>query len=591
MGLFSRPTFPSISVDQVGTAFDASAKQATETKTYDYIVVGGGTAGCCLASRLSEDPMVSVLVLERGPLHDTMKSNIPLISTDQTSKGTPLVKTPSEPVIAGRGQLIPFIQAEALGGGSSANAMLFTRGAVGDFNRWAELGHTSWDYKSLEPYFIKSEKCLDERTPWHGFSVCTGPMTNQLSYLPFKSQRLVQQAAIAMGYQNVTDFNSPDVPVDACAIINMAVDESARRVSTCTAYLPASLVQARRQRLKVCTKAVAIRIELDEGVAVGVLFNSSDRSIPGTFYARARKEIVLCCGALASPQLLLLSGIGAKEHLSEHGIKCVVDLPGVGSHLQDHVGLPIMYEVPMVDTLHHGVNSIWKGLLEFGKYMLGYKSIFGNTPSPMSIFAHSTHIDDKTAAVPLSSPAEGANRPDIEIMAIAYCASGSIPEKFTTGVFSFLIGVLQPKSLGSVRLASSDPYARPKVDLGFLTNRDDYAVLLKGVKLSMRIADWVTANGYPMKHYDVPRSESESDLDEFIRSKLATLYHYTSTCRMGRPEEGGVVGDDLKVHGVRGLRVCDASVFPCITSAHTMAPVIAVAERCADIMKQADSNV
>ncbi|KAJ7148759.1 alcohol oxidase [Mycena crocata] len=584
MGIFGAPRYPVVSVDQAGTRLEDS-KNAIETKTYDYIVVGGGTAGCCLASRLSEDPSISVLVLERGGVHDTWYSRIPLISSDVTSNATPIVRSPSAPITTAKGQVVDIVHTETLGGGSSVNQMLVTRGSAGDFNQWAELGHPAWNYDSLKPYFIKSEKSLSQHSDDRGYS---GPLINQtFPDLPYTIQRNIKAAAINLGFKDVSDFNSPDIPVDVCATLDVAIDDKLRRVSSYHAFLPADIVQTRHQRLKICTNALCTRVEIDGGVAVGVVFKSSDKSISGTFYARVRKEIVVSCGAIGSPQLLLLSGIGPKLHLDKHGITNLSDLPGVGAHLQDHIGLPLMYKVPLTDTLHHSENSTWKGILELVKYMLGRKGIMGCSVSPMAIFAHSTHLEDTTAVVnsPVPSTAEGSNRPDLEIMSIAHWCSEPPPYKIRIGVFSLLLCLVQPKSVGSVRLASSDPHARPLVDLGFLSNTEDYNPLRKGIKLALRLAEQVAAQDYPIEDFQVPSSEHDNDLDDFIRSHLRTSYHYTSSCRMASREEGGVVDDDLKVYGVSGLRVCDASVFPRIVSAHTMAPVIAVAERCADLMK------
>ncbi|KAJ7721459.1 alcohol oxidase [Mycena metata] len=581
---FTGTKYPAVSLDEAGAPLE---HPNGKTKTYDYIIVGGGTAGCCLASRLSEDPNVSVLLLERGPVHDAWYSRIPLISSDVTSKMAPVVRSPSAPVKAANGQALDVIHAEALGGGSSVNAMLVTRGAVGDFNHWAELGHPSWDYASLKPYFIKSEKSLSQHSDDRGYS---GPLVNQtFPDLPYEVQRKIKDVAIAMGFANVDNMNSPTAPVDACGIMDVAINENLQRVSSYHAFLPVEVAQDRRDRLKVCANAVATRIEFEGDVAVGVVFEASDKSVAQPFRARAAKEVVVCCGALGSPQLLLLSGIGRKEDLKAHSLDTVVDLPGVGAHLQDHVGLPLMYEVPLEDTLHYAENSIRKGVFESAKHLFNRKGMMASTLTPMSIFAHSSHLSEKTAKVisPLPPAAVGssANRPDIEVMPIAHWVAEQPPYKIRKGVFSLLLCVVQPKSLGSVRLASGDPHARPTVDLGFLNDPQDFATFRKGVELASRLAEGVRQTGYPIADLQVPASEKESDVDKFIRAEIRTCFHYTSTCRMARREDGGVVNDNLEVYGVRGLRVCDASVFPCIPSSHTMAPVIAVAERCADLMR------
>ncbi|KAJ7438317.1 alcohol oxidase [Mycena galericulata] len=578
---FSASGYPIVSLEEAGTPLEEK-----DAKSYDYIVVGGGTAGCCLASRLSEDPSISVLLLERGRVHDAWFSRIPLMSqSDTTGISTPLVKSPSVPLKEVGGKVLNVGHAEALGGGSAVNAMLVTRGAVGDFDHWAQLGHPSWDYASLRPYFIKSEKSLSQTSGDRGYS---GPWVNQtFRDLPFKIQSEVKNAASSLGFADVVDFNASNVPVDALATLDTAIDSKMRRMSAYHTFLPATVAQERREHLKICTETIASKIVIEASVAVGVMFESADNSKPRKFHARARREVVVCCGAIGSPHLLLLSGIGPKEQLEEKGIEMIKDLVGVGARLEDHLDVVLMYDVPLKDTLHHIENSIWAGVLALGNYFLGRKSLMGTSIGPIAIFAHSSHLHDVTAAVldPISGSAPGSNRPDLEIMPIAHWCSEPPPYKIRKGVFSFLLCLVQPKSFGFVRLASSDPRARPEVDFGYLTNPDDLIPLRKGIKLALRLGEKVRAQGYPMKDFQVPSSEADNDLDNFIRTHLGTAYHYTSTCRMAREEDGGVVDDDLKVYGVHGLRVCDASVFPCITSAHTMTPVIAVAERCADLIK------
>ncbi|KAF7319799.1 Alcohol oxidase [Mycena kentingensis (nom. inval.)] len=445
MGLF-RSSYPTRPIDQAGSRYsnEAVLKNA-QVATYDYIIVGGGTAGCCLASRLSEDPAVTVLLLERGPVTDTFLGRIPLPSGDIGSKSTPVVHSPTLPVVDACGQTLHYIQAETLGGGSSVNSMLYTRGAKADFDRWGEIGHPSWNYEAMEPYFIKSENALSHSAEFHGTSES-------------------QKAAASFGLSPCSDLNSPHAPVDVCAVLDNAISLNCMRISTYTAYLPADVAETRRARLTICTRALASKIVVEDGVAVGVIFESG----------------------------------GA---------------------------------------------------------------------------------DAQTQAVP------GKCRfPDLEVMLLATYSSITPPYPAHLGIFSFLVAIVQPKSTGSVRLASADPHARPVVDIGLLRHPDDIDVLRKGAHLATRLAAEVTKNGYPMKAYEVP-PEGEGAQNAYIREKVATLYHYTSSCRMGKREDGAVVDHELNVYGVEGLRVCDASVFPSITSGHTMAPVIAVAEKCADMMK------
>jgi choline dehydrogenase-like flavoprotein len=263
-----------------------------------------------------------------------------MVSSNLYDKATPVLRSPSMPVAGAQGKIVDVIHTEALGGASCVNQMLVTRGPPGDFDHWAALGHPSWDYKTMQPYFLKSEKSLSQtHSTWRGHSGLYCFFSGQPLFLeqhclfqvlwltrlrPFYSTSTastsawkekqhslltffsVRTAASALGFTDTSDFNASDVPVDVCAILDEAIDDSLRRVSSYNAFLPAELAYDRHQRLKICTKALATRIEFEDGVAVGVVFESSDKSIPGTFYARARKEIVVCSGAIGSPQLLLL---------------------------------------------------------------------------------------------------------------------------------------------------------------------------------------------------------------------------------------------------------------------------------------------
>lgn len=251
-----------------------------------------------------------------------------------------------------------------------------------------------------------------------------------------------------------------------------------------------------------------------------------------------------------------------------------------------------MYEIPMNDSLHKLQSSAWLAIVELLKYITTGRGMFASPFMQTSLFVPSRLLDTDACLIEIDRKDLDStlpeNIPDIEIMPIAHnCSDVPIDKK---GIFSFLTALVKPKSVGSVRLASSDPLARPQVELGYLSNPEDYVVLRKCVRLALRLAEQVRSQGYPLKNLQVPETENEVDIDRFIRTYLRTSYHYSSTCRMGAEDEvgrPGVVDDELRVHGVDGLRVCDASIFPEGIATHTMAPVVAVAEKCADMIKAA----
>ena len=283
------------------------------------------------------------------------------------------------------------------------------------------------------------------------------------------------------------------------------------------------------------------------------------------------------------------------------------DLPAVGSHLvggvsllslsrilihvqQDHAGLPIMFEVPMRDSIHQLQTNPLKAVVEFGKYLVAGRGILSHPLELMSTFIPTRLLDDHSSLAARDPRDLDAsvpeNRPDIELMHIpSNCTEYDIPGK---GIFTLNTVLIHPKSEGTVRLQTSNPRARPEVELGFFSAPEDIVPLRKGVHLAMRIADDVVKQGYPLKHLSVPDGKTEDDVDRFIRANITTSWHYTSTCRMGPNTHGdqeSVVDAELKVHGVKGLRVCDASVFPEIIGSHTMAPAVVVAEKCAAMMR------
>ncbi|EJF60335.1 alcohol oxidase [Dichomitus squalens LYAD-421 SS1] len=584
---------PELKPQDVGVAIPIAPQISPETYTYDYIIVGGGTAGSVLASRLSEDPSVSVLVIERGPVADTWASRVPLLSSNIFDKDGPIRTWWSLPMRNANNRFAQIMSSEALGGVSRINGLLYTRGTPGDYNQWKALGNPGWGYENLEPYFVKSEKTSSH--PASKFRGHDGVWQNRTSKDPYHTNQYIVRALQKAGIEQVPDLNAPDAPAACVGRTDHIVDNDHNRSSTNRAFLSPQLTQERKSRLKICTSTLVTRIELvglgDELRAVGVHFEANDpRLARQQYFSRARREVVLCAGALASPQILMLSGLGPEEHLRQKGIPVVRDLPAVGGHLQDHVGLPIMFEVPMRDSVHQLQTNPLKAAVEFGKYLVAGRGILSHPLELMSTFVPTRLLDEDLSLSTNDARELDAsipkNRPDIEFMHIpSNSTQYDIPGK---GIFTLNTVLIRPKSEGTVRLQTSNPRARPDVDLGFFTSPDDLVPLRKGVRLAMRIADDVVKQGYPLKHLLVPDGKTEDDIDRFIRANAATSWHYTSTCRMGQETHGSqesVVDAELKVHGVQGLRVCDASVFPEIIGSHTMAPAVVVAEKCAAMMR------
>ncbi|KAI0351193.1 alcohol oxidase [Trametes cingulata] len=592
------PSVPELTPQDVGTPVPVSPEVSTETYTYDYIIVGGGTAGSVLASRLSEDPSVSVLVIEQGPVADTWASRVPVISGNPYRNGTLASTWWSLPMPQVNGRAIQVMRGEALGGTSRINSLLYTRGPPGDYNRWRELGCEGWGYEDLEPYFVKSENTLSH--PSSKFRGKKGPWQNrQFVDFPYGVLKHVRTAITKANIKHVPDLNDPSVPAATTGPLDVIQDKKYERASTYRAFLPPKLTQQRKSRLKICTNSIALRLEFskdddDEIRAKGVHFEATNlRKAGQTFYAQARREIVLSAGALGSPQILMLSGIGPKEHLEAKGVPVVLDMPAVGSHLQDHIGVPLTYEVPMSDSLHHLEHSTIAAFKAALRYLVTGRGLFSSPFQSMTTMVPTHLLNEDHSRVVISNPGEvdasvPRNRPDIELMPLGLNSTDAdIPGK---GLFTLLPTLILPKSEGSVRLATSNPRARPDVDLGFFEDPMDYVPLRKGMRLALSFAETIRQEGYPLKDLIVPESKSDEELDRFIRKNLRDCFHYTSTCRMGAAPHGdrpSVVDTELRVHGVRGLRVCDTSVFPEIVASHTMAPAVVVAEKCADLMKAA----
>ncbi|KIP07165.1 hypothetical protein PHLGIDRAFT_30130 [Phlebiopsis gigantea 11061_1 CR5-6] len=555
--------------------------------SYDYIIIGGGTAGCVLANRLSQDATVSVLLIERGGVKNTFVSRIPLLSSHFASDGSRSKVLLSAPQKHLDGRQLEIIAGNSLGGASKINAMMYTRGLPAEYKLWKGMGNEGWGYQDLLPYFLKGEKFLNASTA--NDSAC------------HNAKGKIIKACSSMGVPYVDDLNAIDASPHGCTKMYWTIDNWGRRSSTLTAFLPLHVVHERKDRLHVCTNTVVRRIDIQNStdglVAEGVWITSAAQG--KARLVKARREVVLSAGAIFSPHVLMLSGIGPAGHLREHGITPVKDLPAVGGNLQDHVSVAVQFQNPIWDSLAMLVLRPWIIIKLLILFVLFGTGLLLSPVLELPIFLQSRLLNKKHETV-VAGPddldnTKTANIPDIEIMPV------DVPGNRTGGL-SFLSIPLRPSSRGTVRLASADPLRPPLVDLNAMATAHDRAVVRTALRFSLALKARIAAFGYPIFDSLQPQNgggASDADLDAYVREQTKSAFHYSSTCRMGRedgegwPDDaeaggvpGGVVDSRLRVHGVRGLRVADASVMPRILSAHLVAGTVAIAEKCAAMVEE-----
>ncbi|EIN03501.1 GMC oxidoreductase [Punctularia strigosozonata HHB-11173 SS5] len=550
----------------------------------------GGTAGCVVASRLSEDPNARVLLLERGPLVDGWAAHVPLLASNFTTKTAPVYRQRTVPQPGLGGRVVDMIGGKGLGGGTLVNAELYTRGVPGEYNAWAIAGRQGWGWEDVEPAFKKSQMWI--------------PPKDTPAFMG--SEGVNYDAAATFGVPVVADGNDPNGPVAWCSRLDSTIAKDGKRNMIQDAFLPQKLVSERKGRLTISVGALVHRVGFDKESdvirATSVEFGD-DATAKGEGTAKysvvATREIILCAGAIITPQLLLLSGIGPRADLEFHKIQVVRDMPGVGAHLQDHVSVPVQYHVPLEESIE-GLQA--KPLFAVGqllKYVFTREGIFGSQVQQAGIFLPSSALSEDGTAI-RKDVLEHAHRhtprhvPDIEVMFLPVDSdpptNQGTPKR---GVFSYLCAAVQPRSVGSVRLASKDARDAPVVDLGLLSDPEDVVVLRKAVRFALAFQARLPVEGkgvVPMTPWSAPPGERDREVDEWVRENAGTTYHYSSSARMAPEAEGGVVDDRLRVHGVANLRIADASVFPTIPGAHLQAPVVMVAERCAEFVKAAAAS-
>jgi choline dehydrogenase-like flavoprotein len=527
---------------------------------FDYVIVGGGSAGCVLAARLSEDPAARVCLIEAGGKDSHPLIHMPVgfakMTTGPLTWG--LVTAPQKHA---NNREIPYAQARVLGGGSSINAEIFTRGHPSDYDRWAEQeGAEGWAFRDVQKYFLRSEGNTILSGGWHGTD---GPLGVSNLPSPNLMSRAFVQSCQERGIPYNPDFNGERQ--EGAGIYQTTILNN-RRCSAAVGYLRPALG---RPNLTLITGALVLRVVFEGRRAVGVEYSVGGK----VQMARAEAEVAITSGAIGSPKLMMLSGIGSAAELRRHGIEVVQDAPGVGQNLNDHFGIDIVAELKgheSLDKYNSWHRAAWAGL----EYLL-----FNSGPVTSNVV--------EGGAFWYADGPGSRNSPDLQFHFL--CGAGaeagvpSVP-KGSSGI-TLNSYTVRPKARGSVTLRSSDPRDNPVVDPNFLGHPDDLRISVEGVKISREIFSQPSLQKYIRAiRFPDDSVRSQADYEAYARQYGRTSYHPTCTCKMGS-DEMSVVDPALRVRGVDGLRICDSSVMPSLIGSNTNAPTIMISEKAADLIR------
>jgi choline dehydrogenase-like flavoprotein len=527
-------------------------------KGYDYVIVGGGSSGCVLANRLSENPDVRVLMLEAGGKDNHPYIHMP-VGFSKLTAGPRTWGFNTVPQVHANNREIPYAQGKVLGGGSSINAEVFTRGNPADYDHWAkEEGAEGWAFEDIQQYFIRAEVNTILSGDWHGTE---GPLGVSNLQDPQRMTKAFIRSCQEMGIPYNPDFNGPVQKGVGAYQVNVV---NGRRCSAAVGYLRPAM---KRPNLTVQTGALVKRIVFEGNRAVGVEYSTGGAAT----IARASSEVLLASGAIGTPKLMMLSGVGPAAHLKDHGIDVVHDLPGVGENLNDHFGIDIVAELNghySLDKYQKFHWMMWAGM----QYVL-----FRTGPVTSNVVEGGVFWDRN----------EDNPVPDLQF----HFLDGAGAEEGVPSVPAGPSGItlnsyaLRPKARGTVRLRSADPGDSPLVDPNYLGHPDDLKTSAEGVKLSVEMFRQKSLQKYIRQiRFPAENVKTQKDFEDYARQYGRTSYHPTCTCKMG-VDEMAVVDPQLRVHGLDGIRICDSSVMPSLVGSNTNAPTIMIGEKASDLIR------